>query len=86
MPRALTVQRTLVTPPERKKFAERLRQNRDYYAQANCRYWVFEEAGLPGAFLEFTEAPDAQTLARAHASAPGRVLDPARIYHEVELS
>jgi hypothetical protein len=85
MPRALTVQRTLVTPPERKKFAERLRQNRDYYAQANCRYWVFEEAGLPGAFLEFTEAPDAQTLARAHASAPGRVLDPARIYHEVEL-
>jgi hypothetical protein len=86
MPRALTVQRTLVTPPERKKFAERLKQNRDYYAQANCRYWVFEEAGLPGAFLEFTEAPDAQTLARAHASAPGRVLDPARIYHEVELS
>ena len=57
MPRALTVQRTLVTPPERKKFA----------------------------FLEFCEAPDAQTLARAHASAPDRVLDPTRIYHEVEL-
>jgi hypothetical protein len=85
MPRALTVQRTLVTPPERKKFAERLKRNREYYAQANCRYWVFEEAGLPGAFLEFYEAPDPQTLARAHASAPERVLDPARIYHEVEL-
>jgi hypothetical protein len=85
MPRALTVQRTLVTPPERKKFAERLKRNREYYAQANCRYWVFEEAGLPGAFLEFFEAPDPQTLARAHASAPERVLDPARIYHEVEL-
>jgi len=46
---------------------------------------VFEEAGLPGAFLEFCEAPDAATLARAHASAPERMLDPARIYHEVEL-
>ena len=85
MPRALTVQRTLVTPPERKKFAERARRNRDYYAQANCRYWVFEEASLPGAFLEFCEAPDHQTLARAHASAPEPMLDPARIYHEVEL-
>jgi len=85
MPRALTVQRTLVTPQERKKFAEKLKRNREYYAQANCRYWVFEEAGLPGAFLEFYEAPDHQTLARAHAGAPERVLDPARIYHEVEL-
>ena len=85
MPRALTVQRTLVTPPERKKFAEKLKRNREYYSQANCRYWVFEEASLPGAFLEFCEAADAQTLARAHAGAPERVLDPARIYHEVEL-
>jgi hypothetical protein len=85
MPRALTVQRTLVTPQERKKFAEKLKRNREYYAQANCRYWVFEEASLPGAFLEFYEAPDHQTLARAHAGAPERVLDPARIYHEVEL-
>ena len=85
MPRALTVQRTLVTPQERKKFAEKLKRNREYYAQANCRYWVFEEASLPGAFLEFCEAPDAATLARAHASAPERMLDPARIYHEVEL-
>ena len=85
MPRCLTIQRTLVTPPDRKKFAERLVQKRDYYAQAGCRYWVFEEAGLRGAFLEFCEAPDAATLAKAHAGAPERVLDPARIYHEVEL-
>jgi len=85
MPRALTVQRTLVTPQERKKFAEKLKRNREYYAQANCRYWVFEEASLPGAFLEFCEAPDHQTLARAHAFAPEPMLDPARIYHEVEL-
>ena len=66
-------------------FAEKLKRNREYYAAANCRYWVFEEASLPGAFLEFCEAPDHQTLARAHASAPEPMLDPARIYHEVEL-
>jgi hypothetical protein len=85
MPRALTVQRTLVTPPERKKFAEKLKRKREYYAQASCRYWVFEEAGLPGAFRQVRDAPDLQTLARAHASAPEPMLDPARIYHEVEL-
>lgn len=85
MPRALTVQRTLVTPPDREKFALRLQRNQAYYAQAGCRYWVFEEAGLPGAFLEFFEAPDGKTLARAHAASPERILDPARIYHEVEL-
>ena len=84
-PRALTIQRTLVTPPEREKFAQRLQRMHAYYAAAGCRYTVYEEAGLPGAFLEFFEAPDASTLASAHASAPDRVLDPARIYHEVEL-
>lgn len=85
MARALNVQRTLVIPPDRAKFALRLQAKHAHYAAAGCRYSVFEEAGLPGAFLEFFEAPDAATLARAHASAPDRVLDPARIYHEVEL-
>ena len=85
MPRCLTIQRTLVTPPDRAKFSERLLQKRAYYASVGCRYWVFEESGLRGAFLEFCEAPDAATLAQAHASAPERVLDPARIYPEVEL-
>ena len=46
---------------------------------------MFEEAGLPGAFLEFFEAADAETLARAHAAAPEPVLDPNRVYTEVEL-
>ena len=83
--RVLTIQRTLVTPPDRAKFAVRLQQKRAYYAQAGCRYWVFEETSLPGAFLEFFEAPDADTLSKAHAAAPERVLDPSRVYHEVEL-
>ena len=85
MTRSLTIQRTLVTPAEREKFALRLKRNRAFYTAAGCRYWVFEETSLPGAFLEFFEAPDAQTLSRAHASSPERILDPKRLYHEVEL-
>jgi hypothetical protein len=85
MPRTLTIQRTLVTPPDRSRFFERIRRKRAYYAAANCRYWLFEEAALSGAFLEFFEAPDSETLTRAHADAPDPVLDPARIYNEVEL-
>ena len=85
MGRALTIQRTLVTPPERERFHERLRRKKAYYATANCNFWAFEEAGLPGAFLEFFEAADAETLARAHAGAPDPVLDPNRVYTEVEF-
>lgn len=85
MPRALTIQRTLVTPNDRDRFQERLRRKSEHYTKANCRFWVFEEAGLPGAFLEFFEAADAATLSKAHASAPEMVLDPNRIYQEVEL-
>jgi hypothetical protein len=85
MPRALTIQRTLVTPPERERFYLQLRRKRDYYAKANCRFWAFEEAAMPGAFLEFVEAADPQTLGRAHAAAPDPLLDPARVYTEVEL-
>lgn len=85
MARAMTIQRTLVTPAERDKFHDKLRRKQEYYTKANCRFWAFEEASLPGAFLEFFEAGDPETLARAHASAPEPVLDPARVYTEVEL-
>ena len=85
MSRVLTMHRKIVPPQERKSYFDRLRAKRDYYKRANCTFWACEEMGLPGAFLEFFEAPDAKTLAKAHASAPERVLDPARIYHEVEL-
>jgi hypothetical protein len=46
---------------------------------------VFEETSLPGAFIEFTEADDEQTLTNAHAKAPHKILDPSRVYQEVEL-
>lgn len=83
--RALTIQRTTVTPPERERFHEKSKRKQEYYTKANCRFWVFEEVGLAGAFLEFVEAADAQTLAKALAGAPEQVLDPKRIYTEVEL-
>ena len=85
MPRALTLQRTLVPRGDRERFFERMQRKHEYYAKANCRFWVFEEAGLPGAFLEFFEAADAVTLARALADAPEPVLDTGRVYTEVEL-
>jgi len=37
------------------------------------------------AFVEFTEADDAATLAEAVASAPGPGSGPLRIYQEVEF-
>ena len=85
MARALTIQRTIVPQAERKRYFERVRQRRDYYKRANCNLWVCEEAGLPGAFIEFTEAPDRASLAAAHAAAPEALIDPGRVYVEVEL-
>jgi hypothetical protein len=85
MARALTIQRTVVTPPERERFHEMLRRKQAYYAKANCHFWVFEEAGLPGAFLEFFEAANPEALVKAHSGAPDSVLDPNRVYIEVEL-
>lgn len=86
MPRALTVKRTVVPKSGRGEYVERLRERKAHYKRAGCTFWVFEEAGLPGAFIEFTEAPNAPALAAAHASAPEPPLDAHRIYTEVELS
>ena len=85
MARALTIQRTIIPAHERKQYMARLRERQAYYARANCSLRIFEEAALPGAFIEFTEADDPHTLAAAHVGAPGRVLDPARVYQQVEI-
>ena len=86
MPKALTMHRTVVTPGDRVRFLEAARAKARHYEAASCRYWLFEEAALAGAFIEFCEAPDAATLTAAHAAAPGRILDPSRVYTSVELS
>lgn len=85
MPRALTIQRTIVPAPERARYLARAKARAEYYAKAGCHFWIFEEAALPGAFIEFTEAADRKTLAAAHADATEKPLDAARIYQEVEL-
>jgi hypothetical protein len=85
MPRALSIQRSIIPAAERPKYLERLRARRDHYVRASCKFWVFEEIALSGAFIEFTEALDPATLTAAHAGAPEPVLDPARVYTEVEL-
>ena len=86
MPRALTLQRTIVPAGERARYLARCQARAAYYAKAGCRFWVFEEAALPGAFIEFTEAADRKVLSAAHAAAPEKLVDAKRIYQEVELS
>ena len=84
MARWLTLQRSIVPAGDRKRFMERLHARRAYYATAKCGFWVFEESGLPGALIEFVEAPDRETLETALAGAPDHIVDAARIYREVE--
>jgi hypothetical protein len=86
MPRALSIKRSIVPASERAKYLERLKTRKAHYAQAGCEFWAFEEAALTGAFIEFVEASNADTLEAAHAAAPDPVLDPSRIYTEVELT
>jgi hypothetical protein len=77
--------RTVVTPGDREKFFERVQSREAHYKGAGCQFWLFEEAALSGAFIEFTEAPDAATLKAAHLTAVNPPLDPNRIYTQVEL-
>jgi hypothetical protein len=85
MARSLTIQRSTIPSSEREKYLDKLKVRRDHYRAANCRFWVFEEKSLPGAFIEFTEADDTDALAAAHSTSPHKLLDPARIYQEVDF-
>jgi hypothetical protein len=85
MAHALTIQRTTVPASERERYFERMRLCRDHYEAANCRFRVYEEQSLRGAFIEFIEADDETTLAVANANSPYKILDPARVYHEREI-
>jgi hypothetical protein len=84
--RAISMRHTVAPAADRSEFRERARQSRAHYASAGCHYWLFEEPGLPGAFIEFFEAGDADTLQRAHRSAPAPLAESARMYVEVELT
>jgi hypothetical protein len=83
--RSLTIHRRIVTPGDRTRYLENARKRREHFERANCNFWIFEEAGLTGAFVEFTEGPSRQALTAALASAPEGGGDPARVYEQVEL-
>jgi hypothetical protein len=83
MPRALTISRTTVAADQRPAFLERTKARRAHYAAADVRYWVFEEEGLPGSFVEFTEANDLAALEQAHAANPDAPAGINRRYVEV---
>jgi hypothetical protein len=46
---------------------------------------VFEEAAIPGVFVEFTEANDVPTLVAAHKLSPEPPRDAARMYTQLEV-
>ena len=86
MARSLVMKRTIVPLPERAKYVQKLQKRKTYYASAGCNFWVFEESALNGAFIDFTEAPDRETLQAALAGASDLALDVNRIYQEISLS
>jgi hypothetical protein len=86
MPRAISMRPTIVPLNDRDEFLQRARRTLAHYSDKGCHYWLFEEATLPGAYVEFFEANDRDVLVRAHREAPQPVLDSARLYVEVELS
>jgi len=86
MGRILTIQRAMVPRTERDRYLDRLRERQAAYVLADCRFWVFEEIGLPGLFMEFTEASDEATLRAAHATISDKMRDPSRMYQQVELT
>lgn len=85
MPRALTIHRSVVPPPDRARYFARLKARETYFAGRGCRFWAFEEHALPGAFVEFCEADSPAALTAAHAAAPDPLRDPGRIYTQLEL-
>jgi hypothetical protein len=86
MPRAISMRHTVVTSAEKAEFRERARASLAHYSKKGCHYWLFEEATLPGAYVEFFEAGDRATLLKAHGDAPTPILESARLYVEVELN
>ena len=86
MPRVLSMRHSIVPAGDRGGFHERARRLREHYTGRGCHYWLFEEASLPGAFVEFFEAADVRVLQQAHGGGPGTLDADARSYIEVDLS
>lgn len=85
MPRVLSMRHTIVTPADRDAFHARARRLRGHYGARHCHYWLFEDAAMRGAYVEFFEAADPAVLEKAHADAPDAADAPARTYIETGL-
>jgi len=85
MPRALTIERSKVSRHERDGYFAGLRERRDRLKAAECNFWVYEDPGEPGLFIEFTEARNAETLVAGRAAVSDSEAG-ATILTEVELS
>ena len=79
------MRRSIVPLADRKKFLQKLKARRMYFVNAACKFWMFEESDLSGAFVEFIEADDAKTLAKALAESPEQPAEAVRIYEEVDV-
>ena len=77
---------TNVPAAQRAEFRARARRSHQHYTGRGCHYWLFEESQRPGAYVEFFEAQDRDTLERAHDDAPVPAAESARLYVEVELN
>jgi hypothetical protein len=69
MPRALATHGLHFPAQQRDGVLASLRSRRAMLREMGCNYWVFEDRALPGVLIEFYEAGDAETLARARDTA-----------------
>lgn len=75
--------RRSIDASELNDFYDVIRLRRLYFEGAGCRYWVFQESGAPGSFIEFAEGPDMTTIAAVLRSQSGNAFD-GPMYTEVE--
>jgi hypothetical protein len=92
VPRALAMRRVIVPARDRARYLEALARRKRIFDRAGCNFWVFEEAEITGAFVEFGEGKSRDALgaalaAAADADAAVGPSDPRRlpIYIEVPL-
>ena len=90
MPRVLVMQRLVVPARDRGRYLAGLAARRAIFRGEGCNFWVFEEAEIIGAFVEFAEAGSREVLAAGLAAAAHTAAGPpdgARlpVYIEVPL-
>ncbi len=85
MPRVLTIERTAIPSSGRQRYLAALRTKAAHFRASDCRFWVFEDSEVRGAFVEFAEGTDEQALGMAYYTMPDSLRCPIPLYHQVEL-